>query len=257
MQIVSPQNDGGGRIDRRVGLWIDGIRTTSETPTSPVDTVLALLGVVGSNSVPSGDWAIYNVSTQNNYFAGALGINTTTNSAGNLAVVQIANGDTVFYGKRTTDSSPTGNFLQLQNASNVDLATIDISGNLTVKSGTFTGTLTVNGHVITGNSTGTTTVAANTAVCGTGCTVTISGNDTSGLITVNTGTGVTAGTLGTVTFGSAYGATPKVIITPETVPASSTFPQYYYGSNTTTFDLKAYTALTDSKTYKFSYHIEQ
>ncbi len=137
-----------------------------------------------------------------------------------------------------------------------------IAGTLTVKSAaTFNKALTVGGHIIGANTSGSTTVAANTAVCGTGCTVTISGNDTSGLITVNTGTGVTAGTLATVTFASDYGAAPRVILTPETVPASSNFPQYYYGVGTHTFDLKSYNALSDSKTgssaYTFSYHIIQ
>ena len=164
-----------------------------------------------------------------------------------------ANGSVLFANKSNSTSA-----FQVQDASGAVILAIDTTTKkLTVKDTVINGVLTVNGHVITGNTSGNTTAAANTAVCGTGCTVTISGNDTSGVITVNTGTGVTAGTLGTITFSSSYGTAPKVILTPGSVPASSTFAQYYYSSTTTTFDIKSYNAITDSKTYSFTYHIEQ
>jgi hypothetical protein len=153
-------------------------------------------------------------------------------------------------------ASQTADLLQAQDSTGTVLAKIDAAGKLTVKDTVINGTLTVNGHVITGNSSGTTSVASN-ANCGTGCTVSISGNDTSGIITVNTGTTPAAGIQATVSFGSAFGTAPKLVITPESLPASSVFPQYHYGSTTTTFDLKSYTALSASVTYKFSYHAEQ
>ncbi|MBI3624349.1 S-layer family protein, partial [Candidatus Saccharibacteria bacterium] len=132
-----------------------------------------------------------------------------------------------------------------------------IAGTVTVKSAaTFNKALTVGGHIISTNNSGSTTIAAN-ANCGTGCSVNIAGNDTAGLITINTGTSAAAGTQASITFAAAYGVAPIVVITPATVPASSVYPLFHYTSATTTFDLKAYTALTDSKTYTFSYQIIQ
>jgi hypothetical protein len=132
-----------------------------------------------------------------------------------------------------------------------------ITGDLHVAGTTYTADIIINGHIVTGNKAGTTTVAANPAVCGTGCTLTIAGNDTSGVITVNTGTGVTAGDLGTVTFAGAYSFAPQIALTPQAVPAASVFPQYYAASTTTTFDLSSYNAISASKTYKFTYQVLQ
>ncbi len=133
-------------------------------------------------------------------------------------------------------------------------ATLTVTGLSTLNGGlTVTGASTFNGQIISGG-TALSTISPN-ANCGSGCTVSISGNDTAGTITINTGTGVAAGSLATITFNPTYSTAPLITITPITVPASSNFPQYYYSSGTSTFDLKAYNALTDSKTYTFSYHV--
>ncbi len=203
---------------------------------------------------------------------GAVNIGTTgtgaltmgsTNQTGIVTLDQSTKSHTLNIGTGVTENAATltihiGDGGAAGSTTNITIGSA-IAGTLTVKSAaTFNKAITVGGHIIGTNTSGSTTVAANTAVCGTGCTVTITGsNDTSGLITVNTGTGVTAGTLATVTFASDYGVAPRIVLTPETVPASSNFPQYYYGVGTHTFDLKSYNALSDSKTYTFSYHIIQ
>ncbi len=143
-------------------------------------------------------------------------------------------------------------------AADGDLEVVDatVNGNLVVDgTATFNGNITVNGHVITGNTSGSTTVTVNTTGAGTGASASISGNDTAGVITINTGTGAAAGTLATVTFANAFGSAPEVIITPKSIPGGGTFPQYHFDSATTTFDLKAFNALTDSSTYTFTYMI--
>jgi hypothetical protein len=72
-------------------------------------------------------------------------------------------------------------------------------------------TLTIGGHVVTrGNAP---SVGAGGAVGGNG-TVSISGNDTSGTVAVNTGTGAGNGILAQVTFVRAYSTTPHVVVTP-------------------------------------------
>ena len=153
-------------------------------------------------------------------------------------------------------ASQTANLQEWQDSTGTILGSLSAAGDLTVKSGTFNGTLTVNGHIISGNTSGTTTVAVN-ANAGTGGSASISGNDTAGVVTVNTGTGAAAGIQATITFANAYGAAPKVVITPKDVPGGGIFPQYQYNSATGTFDLKTFNALTDSSTYTFSYQIIQ
>ncbi len=164
-------------------------------------------------------------------------------------------------------SGQVASLLLLQDASGVALAQIDASGNLSVKSAMVegdlsvtgsitTGNITVNGHIITGNTSGSTTAAAGSD-SGLGASVSINGNDTSGTITITTGTGVSAGQLATVTFANAYGTNPSVVITPKDIPGGAIFPQYHYTSTTGGFELKSFNALTDSVTYTFSYFTAQ
>ncbi len=57
-----------------------------------------------------------------------------------LSMTQQTNGDTVLYGTRATDSSPTGLFLQFQNhAANSTLFSVDVAGNIVVNSCTGCG----------------------------------------------------------------------------------------------------------------------
>ncbi len=72
-------------------------------------------------------------------------------------------------------------------------------------------TLTIGGHMITrGNAPG---VSAGSAV-GSNGTVSISGNDASGTVAVNTGVGAGNGVLAQISFVSNYASTPHVVITP-------------------------------------------
>jgi hypothetical protein len=140
---------------------------------------------------------------------------------------------------------------QVQNATGTSLFTIDTT-NAAI---TIAADLTVNGHFISGNKSGSTTVATGAATnCSGGSpSVTISGNDTSGTVTINTGTGsCSAGVLATVTFANAYGVAPKVILAP--AETNATGLQYYNGaSNTATFTIDTSIAPTAATTYKYNY----
>lgn len=136
-----------------------------------------------------------------------------------------------------------------------DLEVVDatVNGNLVVDgTATFNGNITVNGHVITGNTSGTTTVTAG-AGAGTGASASIAGNDTSGKVTITTGTGSGAGAQATVTFANAYGAAPRVTLTPADGDGASI--QYYAGSGTTTFTINSNNAPTDATAYEYYYQI--
>src|ERR1041385_432565 len=63
---------------------------------------------------------------------------TFTSATGQVTLNQGGNGNIALYGKRTTDSGPTGSFIQFQNQSATsDLFKVDVSGNTTV-GGTLT-----------------------------------------------------------------------------------------------------------------------
>jgi len=62
---------------------------------------------------------------------GTIGVNLATTTSGNVDFRQLANGDTVFNARRATDTSPTGNFLNFQNAAGTALMTVDITGSMT------------------------------------------------------------------------------------------------------------------------------
>lgn len=87
---------------------------------------------------------------------------------------------------------------------------LSIGGSLSVRNFQV-GTLTVAGHLI---STGPRPVASAGGGTGSNGTAAISGNDTSGTVSVNTGVGAGNGLLATVTFTTKYADTPHVVVTP-------------------------------------------
>lgn len=70
--------------------------------------------------------------------AGAFGGTSNflfTSATGQVTLNQGGNGNTALYGKRTTDSGPTGNIFLFQNqAATVDLFKVDVNGNMTLNS---------------------------------------------------------------------------------------------------------------------------
>jgi cytoskeletal protein CcmA (bactofilin family) len=93
--------------------------------------------------------------------------------------------------------------------------------------------LNINRHIDAGGSTP--GIVGGSAV-GSGGTVTISGTDTAGTITINVGSGSGAGVIATVNFSNAFGGTPHVVITPVATQGSPTISanQAFYLSNRTT-----------------------
>lgn len=118
---------------------------------------------------------------------------------------------------------------------------------------------------ITGSGTSPTIATGlDTTRLGTGYTLTVTGKDTAGMITLTTGTGITNNVaFGTsmfvVTFGTAYAANPHGVVVPRNrfaanlAGAAATF--YYIDPITTDFSLVTGQTVTfaDSTTYKWSY----
>jgi hypothetical protein len=81
--------------------------------------------------------------------------------------------------------------------------------------------------------------------------VSLSGSDTSGSITVNTGGSPPAGCFASVTFSQKFSSTPHVIITP--VGSAAAGLQYYVNRSTTGFDICTANSAPSGQTFGFDY----
>ncbi len=119
---------------------------------------------------------------------------------------------------------------------------LNVSGNLTI-GGTFSSralssisTLTVGGHIVTSGSSP--TVSGGSALGNNG-TVSISGTDAAGTVSVGVGTGSVAGTIANINFHTDYSTTPNIVITP--VGRSGSF---YITRNASGFTIHTSSALS-------------
>jgi hypothetical protein len=244
------------------------VQDATGTPVFNVDTTGSRIGVNGSIEAngPSGALYLYNqTGSATNGFS-------LYSDANNLYIHNVTDGQNVMEFNRPNvgpgEVNLTSNWgfsvtgdnaaaLLIQDSTSAALLTADTTTmTVTVKTLIVSANLTVNGHIITGGVSP--AVAAGAAACTTP-TVSVSGTDTSGTITVTTGTGCAApGKLATVTFATAYGAAPRVVIAPGSALAAGLSA---YTDNatvsTTGFDLATGAAPASSTTYKWNYWIAQ
>ena len=169
--------------------------------------------------------------------------------------------------------SGTSKFSQLQ-ADNVQInSSATVQGVFLAKKGinvtgnsTFAGTLTatqvatnslqLNGelilthHVTAG---GPTPALSRGGALGSGGTASVSGSDTSGSITINTGGGPGAGCFATVTFAQKFNGTPHVTVTPIGSGAASI--DYYVNRSTSEFSICTASPAPSGQTFGFDYII--
>lgn len=88
---------------------------------------------------------------------------------------------------------------------------------------------------------------------GGGGTATVSGSDTAGSITINTGGGTGAGCFTTINFTHTFGSTPHVVVTPVGLAAAGI--QYYVTRSTGSFSLCTANAAPASSSFGFDYII--
>ena len=191
---------------------------------------------------------------------GAVSIAASNASAlalGRSGITTTFAGNTLYNGSNNTISVNSATALLIQNTSATALFTANTSTmTVTVRSLDVTLNLTVNGHLISGGTAP--GISAGTAAC-TSPTVSVSGTDTSGRITVKTGTGcASGGRLATITFATAFGAAPRVTLTPASQNAAG-LTTYIDDStiSTTAFDLSTTTTAANSTTYRWYYHVIQ
>jgi cytoskeletal protein CcmA (bactofilin family) len=110
------------------------------------------------------------------------------------------------------------------------------------------GDFIVNRHI--GVSGGTPGRSGGTALGG-GGTASVSGSDTSGTVTVNTGGSPPAGCFITINFTQKFGTTPHVVISPSNSSAGTL--QYYANRSATNFSICTDNSPAASTTYLFDY----
>ena len=124
-------------------------------------------------------------------------------------------------------------------------------GSLSVNNLTTTGTLSFGSHLIpTGaEPTGNPSTAAG------GGTVTVTGNDTAGTISIITGNSPVAGELAIITFTTPFSTTPKVQLTPTNGNAANL---HYYATHSARFmTIDSADAPTPGTTYTYDYLVTQ
>jgi hypothetical protein len=205
---------------------------------------------------------IFNVDTTNGAVAIGSGTNTPANllsigaltTAASTYQIAVTTGGTTNSGIVVQDvaSQSSGYGFTLQSSAGINLASIDYQGNLIVKNATINGNLTLNGHIVTANASGSTTATVN-ANAGTGATCTITGDDTDGQITLTTGTASwVSGIQCSINFSSSFTNAPYTVITPTgTTNTSAVNPTV--SNSTTGFTINFLSADTASHTYTWNY----
>jgi cytoskeletal protein CcmA (bactofilin family) len=110
--------------------------------------------------------------------------------------------------------------------------------------------LTLDHHLIAGGPNPSRTTGP---ALGSGGTVSISGSDTSGSVSVNTGGGPPAGCFVTITFSSAYSVTPHVLVTP--IGSAAGGIAYYVNRSNTNFSICDATAPPAGASFGFDYFV--
>ena len=110
--------------------------------------------------------------------------------------------------------------------------------------------LTLTHHIIAG---GATPGQTNGSALGGGGTASVSGSDTAGSVSINTGSSPPAGCFVTVNFTSKYSSTPHVLITP--VGSSAASIAYYVNRSTTNFSICDAAAPPAGSSFAFDYFV--
>lgn len=124
-------------------------------------------------------------------------------------------------------------------------------GSINISSINISGSLVFGGHIIPGGATPNGR-ASNAAGNG---SVTISGNDTSGTVTIKTGNSVGSGELAVINFRSGFNTVPKVQLTPVSESGSSL--RYFATKTSGFFTVNTGTPPAPNTTYIFDYLVTQ
>ncbi|HEX5456481.1 MAG TPA: hypothetical protein VFW77_03895 [Candidatus Saccharimonadales bacterium] len=157
--------------------------------------------------------------------AGKLQISGDSQLQGNLSL------------QKSLSVSGSGNFGGTLTASKLNVQSLELAGNLVISS-----------HIA--SSGGTPSKASGNAL-GSGGTASLSGSDTAGTITINTGGSPHAGCFVSVGFAKSFNSTPHVVVTP--VGSSAAAINYYVTRSSSGFSLCTTSSAQGSKNFAFDY----
>lgn len=221
---------------------------------------------LAANGVQVGDpKQILNIQS-NSVFAGGVLVKGELQVAGglkigsgNLAVPDInVGGGAVVNNLQSQTLDVAGNM----RAGDVNvLRNLSVNGNSTFTGGLTTpslsvgrlqlnGDLSVTRHIVAGGATPNRT---NGGALGNGGTSSVSGSDTAGSISINTGGSPAAGCFATMTFTTAFGSTPHVVLTP--VGSAAAGVGYYVNRSNSSFSVCAVNPAPANSSFGFDYHI--
>lgn len=150
-------------------------------------------------------------------------------------------GDTTIQGQlnvqRNLTVSGSASFGGSVSAAQLNIQTLQLSGDLQL-----------NRHIDTG---GGTPSKSDGSGLGSGGTSSVSGSDTAGTVTINTGSGPSSGCYITVNFAQRFNATPHVVITP--VGTGGAALNYYVNRSTTSFSICSTNAPASGTSFSFDY----
>lgn len=171
--------------------------------------------------------------------SGNANLGTTQINSLQVATNTAVQGNTTL---RDLNVAGTSSFSGPVTASQITVSRLVLSGN---------GSLQVPNHLaFTGPSPSRT---ANGGVLGTGGTASVSGSDTSGTISINTGNNPTAGCFSRIEFNQAFTTAPRVIVSPVGAGAGQT--QYYVDRNQSGFSICTVNAAPANQSFAFDFFV--
>lgn len=240
------QNNAANNATKSQGLTQDDLKqlaTTDVTVGNPKQVL-----TVQANAVFSGGVLV----RSNLEVAGSLRVGGSL-SLSDLSVSGITQlGDTQVNNLNVAGALNLTGALNIKNGLSVSGST-NFSGSLTATAIT-TGSLQLNGdlnltHHITAG--GTIPGISKGSAVGGGGTVSLSGSDTAGSITINTGGSPPAGCFATITFSQKFSSTPHVVVTP--VNSGAAGLDFYITRSTAGFVLCSTNAAPGGETFGFDY----
>lgn len=157
--------------------------------------------------------------------------------ADSLAISSAATVQGVLTAKKGINVSGSSNFDGALSANQISTNSLQLNGNLVVTN-----------HIVAGGPVP--NIAKGNAV-GSGGTASLSGSDTTGSITINTGSGTGAGCLATVTFARKFTGVPHVNVTP--VGSGAADLNYYINRSTGDFSVCTTNPAPVGQTFGFDY----
>ena len=139
--------------------------------------------------------------------------------------------------QKSLSVSGSGNFGGTLTASKLNVQSLELAGNLVISN-----------HIA--SSGGTPSKSSGNAL-GNGGTTSLSGTDTAGTITINTGGSPHAGCFISVSFTQAFSNTPHVVVTP--IGSSAAGINYYVTRTSSGFSLCTTSSASGSKNFAFDY----